>query len=107
MRKPHKHSEIIKAWADGAEIEFRNQDATTWTQINNRPRWFDTTEYRIKPNTVLINGVECAAPCIDISEYRITISSSWYNGPTKTLAFETKLDAHEVFQALIDPFKGN
>lgn len=48
MKQPHKHAELIKAWADGAEIEY-------WGVYDNR--WFDATcpdwnpdfTYRIKP----------------------------------------------------------
>ena len=48
MKQPHKHAELIKAWADGAEIEY-------WDVYDNR--WFDATcpawnlnfKYRIKP----------------------------------------------------------
>lgn len=51
--KPHKHAELIKAWADGAEIEFRFKDAirgwSDWKpndgRFSNDPWW----EYRIKP----------------------------------------------------------
>jgi len=43
--KPHKHAELIKAWADGAEIEefnnFRWCDSTF-------PTWHEHIEYRIK-----------------------------------------------------------
>ena len=44
--KPHKHSELIKAWADGAEIQLRFQEA--WTDCP-LPQWFPDAEYRIKP----------------------------------------------------------
>lgn len=51
--KPHKHAELIKAWADGAEIEFRFKDAirgwSDWKPNDGRfsnDHWW---EYRIKP----------------------------------------------------------
>ncbi len=44
--KPHKHSEIIKAWADGAEIEIKFYDG--WRNCPS-PEWFTGDEYRIKP----------------------------------------------------------
>lgn len=45
--KPHKHAALIKAWADGAEIE-------TWYcghwYLNKNPDWSDSRyEHRIKP----------------------------------------------------------
>ncbi len=53
--KPHKHAELIKAWADGAEIESRILCTGTWTwgewRLNETPSWWavETIEYRIKP----------------------------------------------------------
>jgi len=54
MNKPHKHAELIKAWADGAEIEYliRNTEWRTTTQ----PAWDQSTEYRIKKNIVKTVG---------------------------------------------------
>lgn len=46
MMKPHKHAELIKAWADGAEIECN--DCGVWFYANN-PTWQENMEYRIKP----------------------------------------------------------
>jgi hypothetical protein len=46
MKTPHKHADLIKAWADGAEIEFRCLDE--WRRIT-APRWDQDGEYRIKP----------------------------------------------------------
>ena len=45
--KPHKHAEIIKAWADGAEIECKPSSGDTWTVTN--PTWSHLYDYRIKP----------------------------------------------------------
>jgi hypothetical protein len=47
----HKHAELIKAWADGAEIQIRlfksNGEVTEWEDCD--PCWGDDAEYRIKP----------------------------------------------------------
>lgn len=50
MGKPHKHAAEIKAWADGAEVEFKNQRGK-WEgyPIGDYPSWSDDLEYRIKP----------------------------------------------------------
>ena len=47
MKTPHKHAELIKAWADGAEIEYCDLDAP-W-HIRSNPNWLGRGEYRIKP----------------------------------------------------------
>jgi hypothetical protein len=43
----HKHAELIKAWADGAQIQFRNR-YEEWDDAI-KPSWDNDTEYRIKP----------------------------------------------------------
>jgi hypothetical protein len=45
MNKPHKHAELIKAWADGAEIEVKNLYGDWVT--DETPNW-TWPEYRIK-----------------------------------------------------------
>ena len=48
--KPHKHSELIKAWADGAEIEYKSKFFNIWLLFNgNKDAWVDDYDYRIKP----------------------------------------------------------
>ena len=44
--KPHKHAEIIKAWADGAKVQIAKNDI--WEDILF-PCFSDRHEYRIKP----------------------------------------------------------
>lgn len=45
----HKHCNLIIAWANGAEIEYRgNQDGAKWL-TTTFPSWFEDMEYRIKP----------------------------------------------------------
>lgn len=52
-KTPHKHAELIKAWADGAKIESRWQPTEDvpdpmWVD-DNHPHWhWKTLEFRIK-----------------------------------------------------------
>ena len=46
--KPHKHAELIKAWADGAEIEFSESLYGDWIPTK-QPEWSEKLNYRIKP----------------------------------------------------------
>ena len=48
--KPHKHAELIKAWADGAEIQ-RLEKIGLWNdlKIETSIDWEAHAEYRIKP----------------------------------------------------------
>ena len=47
MMERHKHAELIKAWADGAEIECRQGSSTTWVTVES-PTWSIHGTYRIK-----------------------------------------------------------
>jgi hypothetical protein len=47
-KKPHKHAEFIKAWADGAEIQTYDGIRDVWVDIISNPAW-TSERYRIKP----------------------------------------------------------
>jgi len=47
MKTPHVHAELIKAWADGAEIQLK-MNAVQWGDCVD-PYWNPDLEYRIKP----------------------------------------------------------
>jgi hypothetical protein len=47
--KPHKHAELIKAWADGAEIEAFDSCTDQWIRASS-PSWQNQIKYRIKPD---------------------------------------------------------
>jgi hypothetical protein len=46
----HKHAAVIKAWADGAEIECRTQATQPWVACGS-PEWYKHVEYRVVPET--------------------------------------------------------
>lgn len=48
MNKPHRHATLIHAWADGAEIEWYDDQDGVWEYESN-PSWDEDAEYRIKP----------------------------------------------------------
>ena len=47
-KKPHKHAELIKAWADGAKIQHFAPHLDMWADIT-APAWNTSCDYRIKP----------------------------------------------------------
>lgn len=62
MPTPHKHANLIKAWADGAKIEMLTNDyspegdyGNSWKPVNI-PSWNPLLEYRIKPEPQVIEG---------------------------------------------------
>lgn len=47
---PHVHAELIKAWADGAEIQVYNQNLKCWQTVSSEYLgWRHEAQYRIKP----------------------------------------------------------
>ena len=47
MKTPHKHAALIKQWADGAEIEYRDENHR-WNRVS-MPHWDYDTIQRVKP----------------------------------------------------------
>lgn len=49
QNKPHKYAEVIKAWADGALIQYKSQlDKCEWKD-DNFPTFETNYEWRMKP----------------------------------------------------------
>ena len=51
MSNPRTHAELIKAWADGAEIEWFYDGA--WISIGC-PSFLERNKYRIKPQPIVV-----------------------------------------------------
>jgi hypothetical protein len=77
VNKPHKHAELIKAWADGAEVEYRLNDGlkgwSEWKMLaHDKPFLSDSWwEYRIKPEP---------APDV-VKTYNVSLSWGWADQP--------------------------
>ena len=64
MKQPHKHAALIKAWADGAAVQFRDPPhAPEWTDIS-KPTWLPYMEYRIKPEPVVVRLAVLPRTCM-------------------------------------------
>lgn len=51
---PHKHAALIKAWADGAKIQYKLYPQDKWYDVYN-PCWISGSEYRIKPEPDVVS----------------------------------------------------
>jgi hypothetical protein len=95
LKTPHKHADLIKAWADGAEIEYLNiGSASVWASVTS-PRWDGHGEYRIKPEPKLDIEKYCRATSIEID----AMTSHLYELDNLKLTFDGetgKLKAAEV-----------
>jgi hypothetical protein len=98
MKTPHKHAELIKAWADGAEIEYW-RDPYGWESCAcNSPSWGVEAQYRIKPEPkpdVVVDRMLCVT-VVDDDTY-ITLAISNYSNCRFVFDGETgKLKSAEV-----------
>lgn len=48
MNKPHKHADLIKAWADNPQLQLQFRDVGAWEDFIKNPDW-SYSEVRIKP----------------------------------------------------------
>jgi hypothetical protein len=49
--KPHKHADVIKAWADGHPVQVFFDLENRWLDLDEpHPHWNPMEQYRIKPN---------------------------------------------------------
>lgn len=53
MNNPHKHADLIKAWADGAKIQYQGESGN-WRDCTRNPSWDPCVKYRIKPEPVVV-----------------------------------------------------
>lgn len=54
MSAPHKHRDVIIAWANGADLQVKQRPYDEWKDISF-PGW-DANEYRIKPKIAKREG---------------------------------------------------
>lgn len=105
----HPYSEILHAIADGKEIQARQsngwKDTGDYSVFNavlmtNKKDALQPEDYRIKPATITINGVECEAPAEnDYNWLRVHTQIS-----QKTITFATTEARDAAYAALIKPF---
>ena len=46
-KKPHVHAEVIKSWADGADIQSLDEETGFWNDIST-PAFLTAYRYRVK-----------------------------------------------------------
>lgn len=98
-KTPHKHAELIKAWADGATIQFHNSIVGKWFDCkDNEPEWISNLEYRIKPEPSDLEkyGVEVGDVWFTLGGYTFTVScanvgSNCYRTTTGALCEKSNL----------------
>lgn len=56
MGTPHKHRDVIIAWANGEEIEYWSDSLEEWSSCAGDVIFYDYLQYRIKPKRVKKEG---------------------------------------------------
>jgi len=105
MKTPHKHADVIKAWADGAEIQWYDSHPRQHRWFDcapNRPSWSEKVLFRVKPepkpDVVLTRQIALASePCGAFPEGLVTVGAWPKQNIKLTFDGETgKLKAAEV-----------
>lgn len=105
-KKPHKHAELIKAWADGAKIQVKTTTGQ-WTDCRDAlgPWWRPMGEYRIKPEPIKTRGYRRYVWKDHTGEIKVNtlIASTYYYAPEeleKKVTFikwiDTEWQYHEI-----------
>lgn len=63
--KPHVHADVIKAWAEGAQVEIYL--GGMW-QLASSPSWSEDMKYRVKPEP---------KPLTDLEKYGVEVGDVW------------------------------
>jgi len=66
-RTPHKHADLIKVWADGRTIQYRDSSGCwrDWTNTECLPSFTPWGDYRIKPEQP------------DLEKYGVEVGDLW------------------------------
>lgn len=72
-QKPRKHSELIKAWADGADVEWYDPGTMKWTPISGPP-WREDAEYRIKTTTEFVCHINSDGEIISFDSGNLSLT---------------------------------
>ena len=90
MKTPHVHAAVIKAWADGAEIQVKGESPTSkWEDLNGcQPLWHSKQEYRVKPepkpDSILLRRIEFGHGInIDINQPNVKFTFDGETGKLK------------------------
>lgn len=97
---PHVHAEVIKAWADGKPIEWRENPSEDWQLIKD-PSFVEDFEYRVKPEEIVdytivsVKGLLGSVFTSTISELKHYYTSNNYQGYLKRTRLDGKVVSFE------------
>jgi len=86
----HVHAEVIKAWAEGAQVQTLLQYTNEWKD-EKTPSWADDIEYRVKPAEKVVRWLWLS------KQY----DGMWHTGTT----YMTEPQAHDYFGVYRQKYK--
>jgi hypothetical protein len=107
--KPHKHAEVIKAWADGVRCQFRISASDTWVDLETpaevrgkcTPAFADHWEYRVKPVEIKTVGYRRYIACVN-GDYRVRTVSRPYSVSEEESGVIGGAERHDSFVRWVD-----
>ena len=97
---PHVHAAVIKAWADGKPVEWRQSSDYEWNDAHS-PCWGLGLQYRVKPEdvvdytVVLVDGRAGVVFTSAISELKYYYAAYNYQGYMKRTRLDGKVVSFE------------
>jgi hypothetical protein len=106
-KQRHPKADLLIALAEGKEIQYKGRDSCWYQATLYHLAKEPTGEFRIKPDTITVNGVEIAMPVLHTGRYDgwVTMQASASGCSNRTFYFITESDAKACYEALIKPFR--
>lgn len=108
---PHKYAEVLKWIAEGKPLQVNLSsgwgDCTAGYAIGCISKDYSSLlmpkpdDFRLKPETITINGVECPVNCGGNPDFYVSIRT---NSNEHVFRYESRAHAESVFDALYKPF---
>jgi hypothetical protein len=96
--KPHKHAELIKAWADGAEIEWQDKWGE-WQPFFLTHSWYEEKNYRIKPKPDYVSTRRVFLKYCDSFGYYAETENNALSGRPNNVRFTFDFETGELKSA--------
>lgn len=106
MTTPHPDAVLLRAIADGKQMQVYGKNGTPWADASPDVALYAVHCHdpcRIKPETVMVNEVECPKPERETGDGKWVEVSCYAR--THRFAFDSWDTAKLVVDALIKPFK--
>ena len=89
MKNKRPHSKLIKAWANGAVIQFKDPMSGKWVDSwNNYPSFDENQEYRVKPDSVEADDTQLMFAWANLHDLEIDLTPEQHSLDNLRLTFD-------------------